>query len=238
MRRLLHASTVAVALALAAPAVYPSAFQGADADRVVPGGGVHVPGWKGKIPDALRAPNTERVINDSKLSGTPANMVINSGPPAIYWNPANTASGDYTVKATFHEPKVMSAMSHAHPYGVFIGGNKLDTAEQSFIYCLAYGANNRFLLRGFGPTVFQFGPSRQQATNPAVKVADANGSVTQEIAMSVKGDAVSCAINGTAVWTGTKADVVGAGKLTSTDGIFGIRVSHNTDVNVSGFGKS
>jgi len=237
MRRLLHASTVAVALALAAPAVYPAAFQG-EADRVVPGGGVLVQGWKGKIPDALRPPNTERVINDSKIAGTPASMTINSGPPAIYWNPANTASGDYTVKATFTEPKVMSAMSHAHPYGVFIGGNKLDTAEQSFIYCLAYGAGNRFLLRGFGPAVFQFGPPRAEAINQAVKAADANGSVTQEISMSVKGDAVSCTINGTAVWTGTKANVVGAGKLTSTDGNFGIRVSHNTDVNVTGFGKS
>jgi hypothetical protein len=209
-----------------------------EADRVVPGGGVSVPGWKGKIPDALRAPNTERVIGDSKVSGTPASITINSGPPGIFWNPANTASGDYTVKATFNEPKVKSANSHAHPYGVFIGGNKLDTPQNSLLYCLAYGEGNRFLLRGFGPTVFNVGPRGPEARNAAVKAAGADGSVTQEIAMSVKGDQVTCTINGTAVATLTKADVVGAGKLESTDGTYGIRVSHNTDVVVTGFGMT
>jgi hypothetical protein len=43
-------------------------------------------------------------------------------------------------------------------------------------------------------------------------------------------------INGTAVWAGTRADVTGAGKLASTDGIVGIRVSHNSDALVTGFG--
>src|SRR4029079_10517829 len=128
MRRLLHASTVAVALALAAPALHSFAFQ-MDADRVVPGGGVFVAGWTGKIPDVLRAPNTDRKIGDSKLSGTPAKMELNSGPAGIFWNPANVAKGDYTVKATFTEGKIKSAKSHAHPYGVFIAGNKLDSMD-------------------------------------------------------------------------------------------------------------
>jgi hypothetical protein len=58
--------------------------------------------------------------------------------------------------------------------------------------------------------------------------------VTQEIAMSVKGDKVDCAINGTVVATYDKSAVVGAGKLKSTDGTFGIRFSHNTEATVSG----
>ena len=59
--------------------------------------------------------------------------------------------------------------------------------------------------------------------------------MVQEVAWTVKGDAVSCTINGTAVWTGTKADVTGPGKLASTDGVVGIRVSHNSDALVSNF---
>jgi hypothetical protein len=51
----------------------------------------------------------------------------------------------------------------------------------------------------------------------------------------VSGDKVECTINGTSVWSATKADVTGAGKLDSTDGITGIRVSHNSDALVSGF---
>jgi hypothetical protein len=53
--------------------------------------------------------------------------------------------------------------------------------------------------------------------------------------MRVSGDKVECTVNGTSVWSGTKADVTGAGKLDSTDGITGIRVSHNSDALVSNF---
>src|SRR5438128_785660 len=60
-------------------------------------------------------------------------------------------------------------------------------------------------------------------------------SVTQTIAMSVKGDNVECAINGTTVATYPKSAVVGDGKLTSTDGVAGIRVAHNVDVIVKDF---
>ena len=51
--------------------------------------------------------------------------------------------------------------------------------------------------------------------------------------MSVKGDKVSCSINGTVVGTYDKSAVVGDGKLKSTDGIYGIRFAHNTDAIVT-----
>ena len=52
--------------------------------------------------------------------------------------------------------------------------------------------------------------------------------------MSVKGDKVECAINGTVVGTYDKAALVTAGKLKSTDGVYGIRFAHNTEATVSG----
>jgi hypothetical protein len=58
--------------------------------------------------------------------------------------------------------------------------------------------------------------------------------VTQEIAVSVKGDQVTCAINGTVVATYPKSDLVTSGKLTSTDGVYGIRFAHNTEATVTG----
>ena len=59
--------------------------------------------------------------------------------------------------------------------------------------------------------------------------------MTQEIAMSVKGDRVECSINGAVVAGYDKAAVVSDGKLKSTDGIYGLRFAHNTEVVVSGF---
>jgi len=41
-------------------------------------------------------------------------------------------------------------------------------------------------------------------------------------------------INGTVVGSAPKADVVAAGKLKSTDGVYGIRFGHNTEATVSG----
>jgi hypothetical protein len=75
--------------------------------------------------------------------------------------------------------------------------------------------------------------------NDAVhKAAGPGEPVTQEIAMSVKGGKVDCAINGTVVASYDKAAVVTDGKLKTTDGIYGLRFAHNTEVVVSGFGMT
>ena len=43
---------------------------------------------------------------------------VTTGPAVTYWSPANKVSGNYTVSATFTEPKYMSLSSHPHPYGL------------------------------------------------------------------------------------------------------------------------
>jgi hypothetical protein len=52
--------------------------------------------------------------------------------------------------------------------------------------------------------------------------------------VSVKGDKVECAINGTVVGSYDKSTLVSAGKLKSTDGVYGVRFAHNTEGTVSG----
>jgi hypothetical protein len=49
----------------------------------------------------------------------------------------------------------------------------------------------------------------------------------------VKGDKVECAINGAVVASYDKAQLVTAGKLKSTDGVYGIRFAHNTEGTVN-----
>jgi hypothetical protein len=137
------------------------------------------------------------------------------------------------VKATFREPKFQSLNSHPHPYGIMIGGNDLGTDKESYLYCAANG-NGSFIVRGFGPAPFQLNGGRGE-TNAAVHKATAVGEpVTNDVAVSVNGDKVTCAINGTVVGSYNKADLVTAGKLKSTDGVYGIRFAHNTEGVVSG----
>jgi hypothetical protein len=198
--------------------------------RQVAGGGISVSGWSGQI-DANEA-RRGQALNNARLAKDGAALHVTTGPAVGYWNPSNTASGDYTVKATFTEPKYMNLNDHPHPYGVFIGGNDMGTANQSYLYCAAYG-NGSFIVRGFGPQPFQLNGHGE--ANAAVHKAAAPGSpVTQEIALSVKGDKVLCSINGAVVGSYNKSDVVGPGKLKSTNGVYGIRFSHNTEGLVSG----
>jgi hypothetical protein len=201
-----------------------------DTNRKVASGGISVPGWQGKIDaDAEKAGQT---VNDAKLTSDGKTLVVTTGPAITYWNPKNVATGDYTVSATFTEPKFMNLNTHPHPYGIVIAGNDLGTAQQSYVYCAAYG-NGNFIVRGFGPDAFQLNGRRE--ANDAVHKAVAVGQpVTQEIAMQVKGDKVSCSINGTVVKTFEKTELVTPGKLKSTDGVYGVRFAHNTDATVTG----
>jgi pectate lyase len=201
-----------------------------DASRAVAGGGVSVAGWAGKI-DASEAGKGGK-LEDSKLAKMGNDLHVTTGPAVAYWNPANKASGNYTVKATFTESKYMGLKDHPHPYGIVIGGNDMGTDTQSYLYCAAYG-NGRFIVRGFGPAPFQLN-GRGEANEAVHKAAGKDQPVTQEIAMSVKGDDVTCSVNGTVVGTYKKADIVGAGKLKSLDGVYGIRFGHNTEAHVAG----
>lgn len=203
-----------------------AAAQEMEETRTITGGGIAVDDWQGKV-DAREASNG-MTLNDAKFFQEGATLHVITGPAVTYWNPANTASGNYTVKATFREPQYMNLMDHAHPYGLVIAGNDMGTDHQTLLYCLAYG-NGTFIVRGFGPEPFRLS-DRRPTPSPAVNKASGPGeSLTQEIALSVRGDKVECAINGTVVGSYDKADVVGSGKVKSTDGVYGLRFAHNTE---------
>ena len=228
--RYVTALALALVALLSVPAVNFSQGGQMEASRGVEGGGISVPGWTGKIdPKEEFAGMT---LNSAKLAQDGNALHVTTGPAVTYWNQKNKASGDYTVKATFNEPKYMSLNNHPHPYGLMIAGNDLGTAQQSYLYCAAYG-NGKFIVRGFGPEPFQM--NGRGAEDPAVnKAAGVGQPVTQEIAISVKGDKVECAINNKVVASYNKSDLVTTGKLKSTDGIYGVRFAHNTDALVTG----
>lgn len=224
----LHGVILATAVVLLTPNLV-LAYGQADSSRSVAGGGISVPGWVGQI-DA-GAQKAGQTIKDTKLTGDKAALQVTTGPAAEYWNPANTATGSYTVSATFTEAKYMNLNSHPHPYGIFIAGQNMGGDQQSELYCAAYG-DGRFIVRGFAPEPFQMNGHGE--TNAAVhKAAGPGEPVEQKIALSVKGDHVECAINGVVVASYEKGLLVTAGKLKSTDGIYGIRFAHNTEGTVA-----
>lgn len=229
--RIVERSAFAVFLLASLPALS-HAQATTETSRSVANGGVSVPGWTGKV-DANEE-KQGKTLNDAKLSKEGDALHVVTGPAVTYWNTTNKASGDYTVKATFLEPKYMNLNSHPHPYGIVIGGSGLGTDKGNYLYCAAYGSG-KFIVRGFGPDAFQMN-GRGEANEAVHKAAAQGEPVTQEIAVSVKGGRVECSINGTVVAGYDKAMVVAPGKLTSTDGLYGLRFAHNTEVMVTGFG--
>jgi hypothetical protein len=202
-----------------------------DASRAVAEGGVKVAGWQGKIdPGEAKAGGK---LEGAKLEKVGNDQHVTTGPAVAYWGPSSVATGNYTVKASFTEEKYMGLNNHPHPYGLFIAGNDMGTDKQSYLYCTAYG-DGRFIVRGFsGDSTFRLN-GRGEANAAIHKASGVGASVTQEIALSVKGDKIECAINGQTVGSYDKSAAIGANKLKSTDGTYGIRFGHNTEAVVKG----
>ena len=89
--------------------------------------------------------------------------------------------GDFSVKATFDEPK--QPYNHPHPYGVFIGGKGLDGDAPQALYCAAFRSGN-YIVRGFSGGK-PFGIVQKPTPNDAVAKGAADAPVKQEVALRV-----------------------------------------------------
>src|SRR5665811_913148 len=94
---------------------------------------------------------------------------------AVYWNPANTAAGIYTLKGTF---TLMKPSGHNNYYGLVFGGSALEGAQQSYLYFVV-AQNGTWLIKSragdASPTLSPKTP------NDAVKKPDADGKSTNAL---------------------------------------------------------
>lgn len=215
-----------VALALAASFVA-SAALAQDADRSVKDGGIKVSGWKGRVD--RRPASQGKTIEDSRFTAVEGGYRLSVGPAGNFWNDSNIASGNYEVKATFTEHKM--AASHPHSYGIFIGGANLQSDTETLLYCIVYGTGVFSVKTFHGANVTTL-VDRQ--AHEALRKAGANGESINEIGWRVRDGKASCVVNGTEVKTFERSEIIGPEKLTSTDGVYGIRVSHNLELTVTG----
>ncbi len=183
-----------------------------------------MPGWLGAADHEAASPG----VAGARLVREGDALHVTTGPAVTYWDPADTASGDYTVTATFREPKFMNLNDHPHPYGIAIAGQIMADAGRSYLYCAAYG-DGKFIVRGFGPDAFQLNGEEGQPNAAVHRAAGPGQPVEQQIALSVRGGLVQCAINGKVVADYARTDLVRPGRLKSTDGVYGIRFAHNTE---------
>ncbi len=145
---------------------------------------------------------------------------------AVYWNPANTATGNYTVKGTF---TLLKPSNHTNYYGLVFGGSNLDNANQSYTYFLVAQDGTWLVKKREGDA--NASDVVRKTPNDAVKKPDASGKSTNALEVRVAADKIDYVVNGTVVHSMPKTGV-------KTDGIYGIRVNHQLEVQIDGFGKS
>ena len=220
----MKASIVAVAM-LALSAASLAAQANSDPDKIVADGGVKVAGWTGRLDP--RPASQGRKITEAKFYSMGPGIHVTSGPAAVYWNPANSESGNYTVSATFNQTK---ASAHPEAYGLFAGGRDLETPNQSYVY-FEVRQDGKFLInhRANDSTVHKV---VDWTANPAVKAMDADGKASNTLSIVVGPSTVNFMVNGTQVQSLSREVVDGT---SGTAGIAGIRVNHNLDVHIDGF---
>ena len=184
------------------------------------GHGIEVGGWWARLDN----PKESRAGLKFVTMGT--GFRATTGPTVILFDPNEDWEGPYTTKATLTMTKLAS---HQVAYGLFVGGQDLDTDKQRYTY-FEIRQDGKYLIRKrSGATTTDVGGS--WADHAAIQKPNASGSQTNELAIQVGRDAVVFMANGQTVAThpATAVDVVG---------MSGLRIGHGLDVQIDGFSVS
>lgn len=146
---------------------------------------------------------------------------VTGGPAGSFWNPSQTAMGNYTAKAVF---TLLKPSGHTNYYGLIFGGSGLEGANQAYTYFLVAQDGTYIVRNRTGEKVTDV----QRMPHAAIRRPVGSGRSTNAVEVRVAGDTVSYVVNGTVVHTTPKSAV-------KADGIVGVRVNHLLDVMVEGF---
>jgi len=179
-------------------------------------------GWKLRVDRSTSASDPDAAGN-IKFVTMGTGFHATNPQAAIYWNPANTATGNYTLKGTF---VLQKPSGHTNYYGLIYGGSGLEGASQAYNYFLVAQDGSWLIKHREGEAVTDIAP---KAPNDAVKKPDASGKSTNALEVRVQPTKIDYVVNGTVVHSTPKS-----GNAGKTDGIYGFRVNHLLEVHVDG----
>lgn len=149
---------------------------------------------------------------------------ITTGPAAIFYHPANTASGSFSINTKLHlfDP----GDRNREAFGVFWGGKELQSGDQSYYYFLIRNTGDFLIKKRTGEETELI---QDWTASEVIKVFDdeTEGSSVQNLmTVTVQGENISFLINEEEV-----ASISSEGM--DNEGIFGLRVNHSINLHVS-----
>ena len=183
-------------------------------------------GWRVRVDRSTNASDPDAAGN-VKFVTSGSGFHATNPQAAVFWNPSNTATGNYTLKGTF---TLLKPSGHTNYYGLVFGGSDLEGAGQTYLYFLVAQDGTWLIKQRQGEDTKDVAP---KTANDAVKKPDGGGKSTNALEVRVGASKIDYLVNGTAVHSTPKT-----GLTAKTDGIYGIRVNHQLDVQVDGLSMS
>ena len=176
-------------------------------------GGVQADGWQARLD---RDGDAADVLNFMAMGSGVHAQTAGRG-AAIFWKPGDTASGTFTISASFTQ---MEPSSHPNAFGLFLGGSNLSGGNQQYSY-FVIREDGQFLIRkrmgSETPDVVSW------TSHDAINTLNAQGSATNTLAVEVGASQVRFLVNDTEVSSQPRSAI-------DTDGITGLRVNHQLNV--------
>lgn len=228
MRKTVWMQVAVMALGAAAPMMAQGGGMGGmrmgDPTKQVAGTGELPAGWMVRF-DPVRPGQPEHTVKEIAMTPVAGGYHFTSGPAAIYYATKEMGKGEFSISATFAQPK---SMMH-EAYGLFIGGADLQDSSQSYTYFVIKPFDGTFLIKR------RESNARPSSPPPVVSAAivkddPTDGHATNTLMIHVAKDSVHFIINGKLVKGMSKAELGG-----STDGQVGVRINHNLDVTMTGY---
>jgi hypothetical protein len=218
MRRTLAALTTLALTIVAAPAVAQDPGDHTPADHGAMATAEGLPdGWLMRFDRSSAGPD----MVDFQVMEPGWHMTTGRAGSGIFWQPGMTATGDYTVETTMH---LFDPASHAEAFGIFIGGERLGEADQSYLYFLVRQTGEYLIKRRRGADTEDVQGWTAHEAIPEAPTGE-RGPTQYDLAVRVGAETVEMEVNGQTVHSMPRDGL-------STDGLAGIRVNHMLDIHV------
>jgi uncharacterized protein YndB with AHSA1/START domain len=179
------------------------------------------PGWKMRLDGGATHSGEHAAEGAPKFWTMPPGWHITSGPAAIYYDPAQLATGEFRLESqTFLFPPG----ERREGYGFFFGGKDLESDSASYTYFLLRRDGRYLIKQRTGSATKELVPWTEHAA--IVKHPGGDDTAKNEMAIETNGANVDFLVNGQRVHSLPRT-------AAPTDGLVGLRVNHEVNIHIT-----